>query len=321
MPLGEHGGGRLGLSHHRGVLIAVAATLMLGACAQLGADAPGQSLAQQEAKPAEQQMAAQPQTELEKAIAYWGEQYTKKPRDKTAAISYVRNLKADGQKERAFAIIQQASMFHGDDREVASEYGRLALEFEQVALAQKLLAYADDPTKPDWRVISARGTALAKQGDYKGAIAFYERALKLSPDQPSVMNNLALAYAAGGQPAKAEPLLRQAAEHTAAPSRVRQNLALVVGLQGKYDEAQRLAQADLPTESAMSDVDYLRRMVKLEPQHMPSTPAGSGTAVAATPATTSPRLRPAHIDTASSGNWDARVASAAAPPLLKPSQQ
>ena len=321
MPLGEHGGGRFGLSSHRGVLVAVAATVMLGACAQLGADTPAHSLAQ-DTKPAAQQITAQPQTELEKAIAYWGEQYAKQPRDKTAAISYARNLKADGQKERALAIMQQASIFHGEDREVASEYGRLALEFEQVALAQKLLAYADDPTKPDWRVISARGTALAKQGDYKGAIPYYERALKLSPNQPSVMNNLALAYAAGGQPTKAEPLLRQAADHTAAPARVRQNLALVVGLQGKYDEAQRLAQADLPSDSATSDVDYLRRMVKLEPQHMPATaPARSNTAVAAAP-DAAPRLRPGQLDTAaSSANWDARVASAPAAPLLKPSQR
>ena len=29
--------------------------------------------------------------------------------------------------------------------------GRLALEFDQVAVAEKLLAMADDPLKPDWR--------------------------------------------------------------------------------------------------------------------------------------------------------------------------
>ena len=108
-------------------------------------------------------------------------------------------------------MLQQVSVFHPGDRDVNSEYGRLALEFDQVSLAQKLLRAADDPANPDWKVISARGTVLAKQGRYRDAIAFYERALALAPDQASVLNNLALAHAMEGSPEKAEPLLKQAA--------------------------------------------------------------------------------------------------------------
>ena len=78
-------------------------------------------------------------------------------------------------------------------------------------MAQKLLEQADDPANPDWKVISARGTVLAKQGLYRDAIPFYERALALAPDQPSVLNNLALAHAMEGNADKAEPLLKQAA--------------------------------------------------------------------------------------------------------------
>ena len=80
-----------------------------------------------------------------------------------------------------------------------------------MSVAQKLLEQADDPTNPDWRVISARGTVLAKQGSYRDAIPLYERALALAPDQASVLNNLALAHAMEGHPDKAEPLLKRAA--------------------------------------------------------------------------------------------------------------
>ena len=41
--------------------------------------------------------------------------------------------------------------------------------------------------------------------------------------------------------------------------RVRQNLALVVGLQGRIQEAERLAQADLPPDQAAENVAFLRR--------------------------------------------------------------
>ena len=94
---------------------------------------------------------------MQKATIYWGQQFAKNPADLKAALSYARDLKAMGQKKQALAVLQQASVFHGDDKELAGEYGRVALELDQVGAANQLLTVADDPTKPDWRIISARG--------------------------------------------------------------------------------------------------------------------------------------------------------------------
>jgi hypothetical protein len=47
---------------------------------------------------------------------------------------------------------------------------------------------------------------------------------------------------------------------------VSQNLALVLGLQGKYDEAKVAAAQELSADKAADNVDYVRRMVKLEPK-------------------------------------------------------
>ena len=40
----------------------------------------------------------------------------------------------------ALAVLQQASSVHGQNRELASEYGRLALELGQVKVASQVLA-------------------------------------------------------------------------------------------------------------------------------------------------------------------------------------
>ena len=112
-------------------------------------------------------------------------------------------------------------------------------------MAGQLLAAADDPTRPDWRVVSARGTVWAKQGKYSNAIPFYERALSLSPNNPTVMNNLAMAHAMMGDPKKAEEILRQALATPGATPKMRENLALVLGLQGRYDESRSVASAVL----------------------------------------------------------------------------
>lgn len=208
---------------------------------------------------------ADQQAELAKATQYWGQEFAKNPNNPKTALNYARNLKAMGHKEQALAVLQHAAVHGGDNRELASEYGRLALDLGQVALAERLLKQADDPAKPDWRVISAQGTALAKQGRHREAQPLFERALALSPNNPTIMNNLAMAYAMDGQAAKAEVLLRQAAALPDANPRVRQNLALVLGLQGKFDESKQLAATTLPPDKAEQNNQYLRKMVDAKP--------------------------------------------------------
>jgi Flp pilus assembly protein TadD len=59
----------------------------------------------------------------------------------------------------------------------------------------------------------------------------------------------------------AETYLRSAASQPGADSRVRQNLALVVGLQGRFDEAEKIAGQELSPAQAEANVAYLRSML------------------------------------------------------------
>lgn len=247
----------------------VAASLMLGACAG-GTGLPTGDLfqmsqAEPSANPSATASVGEARTELERATAYWGQKYAEQPTSLEAALGFSKNLRALGDTRRAIAVLQQASVFHGENPELAGEYGRLALSLGQVEIASKILAAADDPAKPDWRVISARGAALAKQGKFAEAIPHFDRALTLANGHPSVLNNLALAHAMNGQPAQAETLLRQATATGAEAKKVRQNLALVLGLQGKYEEAQQVAAMDMPMEQAAQRIAQIQQMVKLDP--------------------------------------------------------
>lgn len=301
-----------------GLVAAIAAALLTGACSGgLGNMDVGQSLGLGQPEPAVTETAEVPRSELDRAIEHWGKQYEKNPKDAKNALAFAKNLKAAGRKPEALQVLQQASFFHGNNREIASEYGRLALEAGQVSLAQKLLAFADDPAKPDWRVISARGTALAKQGSYAEAIPLFQRAATLAPSQASVQSNLAMAYVANGEPAKAEEILRRASANSD-DAKVRQNLALVVGLQGKYSEARTIAAADLPPEAATANVEFVRNMVRI-PESRPAPAVHQAKASPSAPviqAKTLPRekpdLRPAAPDTQMAtttvGGWDTRVA-------------
>jgi Flp pilus assembly protein TadD len=85
--------------------------------------------------------------------------------------------------------------------------------------------------------------------------------LKIVPDEPSVLSNLGLSYMLARDLPNAEQTLRRAYGNPRADARVRQNLALVVGLQGRFAEAENIAKGDLPAEEATANVAYLREML------------------------------------------------------------
>jgi Flp pilus assembly protein TadD len=299
------------LRNSSGLLIAMASCLLLAACSKMDSSLsdlltlqkPEQatgSITTGATTPADDGKA-----ELAKATEYWGNVYSKNPKDAQSALNYARNLKAQGEKQQSLAVLQQALAANPTHKGIAGEYGRLALEYNHVTLAEKLLEQADDPVNPDWKIVSARGTVLAKQNQYSKAIPLFERALQLAPEQPSVMSNLALAYAMEGNVAKAEPLLRRAAALGGDDARVNQNLALVLGLQGKYDEAKVAIARDLPPDRVASNIDYLQQMVKVEPKPMPATPI-------VTPEKVASQLKPATapVRGEDAPGWSTNVAAA-----------
>jgi Flp pilus assembly protein TadD len=60
---------------------------------------------------------------------------------------------------------------------------------------------------------------------------------------------------------RAESTLRRASAQAGADTRVRQNLALVVGLQGRIAEAETIARVDLRLEGSAANVTYLQKML------------------------------------------------------------
>ena len=60
----------------------------------------------------------------------------------------------------------------------------------------------------------------------------------------------------------AEKMLRELMHTPGADApRVRQNLALVVGLQGRFDEARKIASEDLPPDEVEANLAYLQQML------------------------------------------------------------
>jgi hypothetical protein len=128
-------------------------------------------------------------------------------------------------------------------------------------IAQQTLKVAEAQGVKDWKTLSAQGTLRAKRGQHAEAQQYFLAALQEQPDAVSVINNLALSYALDGKANKSEELLRKAVAGGQGDKRVRQNLAMVLGLQGKFEEARQVASVDMTEQEAKSSMAYMRNML------------------------------------------------------------
>lgn len=187
--------------------------------------------------------------------------YKAEPGNPRVAIDYARALRATGQRDQAAAVLQQASIRSPKNRDVLGAYGRALADSGQFPQALDVLSRAHTPDQPDWRIYNAQGAVLDQMGKHADAQAVYRQALAIAPEEPAILSNLGLSHALSKDLRQAETVLRRAAARPGADTRVRQNLALVMGLQGRFDEAERVATADLPAGEAQANLAYLREMM------------------------------------------------------------
>lgn len=189
------------------------------------------------------------------------ERYRAKPSDPNVALDYGKALRESGQSAQAVAVLEQAVLGHPRNKALLAGYGRALADNGNFQQAFDVLSKAHSPDNPDWRLLSVQGTALDQMGRHDEARSYYASALKIAPGDPGVLSNLGLSYMLSRDLPKAEEALRQAYASPRASARVRQNLGLVVGLQGRFAEAETIVKADLPPEQAAANVAYLKEML------------------------------------------------------------
>lgn len=157
------------------------------------------------------------------------------PRDVEAALAAARILRRQGDRAGALGLLDQAASGAPNDARLFRDRGLLALELGAVARARDHLQRAVANGSRDWQTHSALGTALAASGKQKDAQQQFAEALKRAPDNPVVLNNLALSLALDGRRSEAEQTLRRASagKEKASDARVAQNLALLGRLGGR----------------------------------------------------------------------------------------
>ncbi len=200
-------------------------------------------------------------SQLNGAIVSIGKKYERRPKDKATGLYYASALRSAGRDEQALAVMQQMVIYHPEDNDVLAAYGKALASNGDLLKALEVIGRAQRPDNPDWKLLSAQGAVLDQLERPQEAREFYQKALLIAPNEPSILSNLGMSYLLENELSKSETYLRQAIKYPNADSRVRQNLALVVGLQGRFDEAEKIAAGELSRADAQANVKYLRQML------------------------------------------------------------
>ncbi|MDP1906861.1 MAG: tetratricopeptide repeat protein, partial [Hyphomicrobium sp.] len=193
------------------------------------------------------------------------------PSDPRIAVAYAQALRQTGQRAQAAAVLQQASLRNSKNPEVLGAYGRALADVGQFSQALEVLSKAHTPDQPDWRVLNAQGAVHDQVGNHAEARRFYETALRIVPNEPVVLSNLGLSYALSKDLIRAEQVLRRADGPNADP-KIRQNLGLVLALQGKTEESQRVTAGLISPEEAQQNLAYFQEMMKDPPKKKVAAP-------------------------------------------------
>jgi Flp pilus assembly protein TadD len=186
-------------------------------------------------------------------------------------------LRGNGEAIGALSLLTEAHRRYPADPAIASSYGRLALQLGHDEMAAPALDRAISANPGDWRALSAKGVLESRRGHIPDGRRALTQASKLSASEAVILNNLAVSHLLDGKPGAAISLLRQG---LAAPGlrpaharRLTRNLALAMAMDGRFEEAERLAGEKLPRELANGDPAVLRRLVGVSPSELP---AGAG---------------------------------------------
>jgi Flp pilus assembly protein TadD len=163
---------------------------------------------------------------------------------------------------QALAVMQQVAIHNPTDRTVLAAYGKALAGAGQFDKALDAIQRAQTPDRPDWQLaVCRRRHSTTRWATRPPHAQRYRKALDLQPNEPSILSNLGMSYVLQGDLRTAETYLASAVRQPGADSRVRQNLALVVGLQGRFQEAEQIASSELSAEQAKANVSYLRAML------------------------------------------------------------
>ncbi len=192
---------------------------------------------------------------------FWSQEHQKAPQDAEATLQFAQALRGIGSDARATEVLTSAVVIHPRNADMFMMLGRIRMTAGEPGIARFAFERAAEAAADRAETWAALGTAYDQIGEHRMAQSAYQRALGIEPDRTTTLTNYGLSLMLSGDLAGAERQLRAAAEQPGADVRVQQNLALVLGLQGKFDEMKTVSGDGAPANVTEQNARLVRALV------------------------------------------------------------
>ena len=200
-------------------------------------------------------------TDTATALGQLAARYKANPKDKATIIYYAAALRAAGQPDQSVSVLEAGLAIYKNDVAIKVAYAKALSAAGRFDQALNVIDDAIDPASPDWNALLVKGAILDQSGQNDQARQIYAQAQLTAPNEASLEANIGLSYAMTNDLTQAEQYLRKAQTMHGASSQTRQNLALVIGLQGRFDEAKAMFAKELPAEQVDANMAYIRALL------------------------------------------------------------
>ncbi len=157
-----------------------------------------------------------------------------------AHLALSKIYRREGDHQLAIAVMQNALKRQPANEDVLAQLGYALIdagEFkEAIAVFDKLTAINHQSVSG----YNGKAVAFDKAGNHTAAQELYQQALRIDPNSAQTINNLALSYILDLKPEQSIKLLEPWMKQDNAPANMRYNLALAYGVSGNADKARQL---------------------------------------------------------------------------------
>lgn len=202
---------------------------------------------------------AEASNNYEQAAGAYGRLYEQRVNDSVILSGFIRNMRYSGRVQDVISYVEQKAQHLINEPNVQFEYAKALLVLGRKEDSLRALKQVRLQIKDNWQVHSAIGITLDAMAQYENALQSYQTALKLSPNNAVVINNMAMSLAMSGKLPEAISALERAAGLNRQNSHIRQNLALLYAIDGRVEQAQALAAMDLDMGDLETNLSFYRR--------------------------------------------------------------
>lgn len=159
-------------------------------------------------------------------------------------VGFAEALRRSGQLERALAQYEVLIAENQTNLDVAEGRALTLMALGKSVDASRAFADIVEKDGKRWRTLNALGILFVSKQMISEAMSYYTEALKFSPDNPAVLNNVGLSQAIDKNFHRALSALDQGIRFAKSPTQRKQielNMAMVYGVSGDFENAREIA--------------------------------------------------------------------------------